>query len=123
MKWGRVLLAAFLAEVVLIVLAAAFYLAYGEAGATAKLVYVVPPACLLAMVAAGYWVARKAGDRPILHGTLVGVAGALMYVALTWGKTLPLAYVVSHFLKIIGGALGGWLATRVGSRTPSQSTS
>ncbi|HEY1899490.1 MAG TPA: hypothetical protein VGG49_06845 [Steroidobacteraceae bacterium] len=108
-RWLRVLVGAFLAEVVLFAIAIAFYLV--PHGSTA-LLYIVPPACLGITMFFGFRVARKAQGRFILHGTLVGCVAALIYIALTWGKVLPTAYVVSHFLKVMGGFLGGWLAQR-----------
>jgi hypothetical protein len=109
LRWGRVLLGAVFMELVLFAIAAAaFPLPNGQA----LLVYVIPPACLIVSGYFGYWAARGAGNRFVLHGTLVGVIAAVVYVGLTWGRALPLAYVVSHFLKIIGGAFGGWIAQR-----------
>jgi putative membrane protein (TIGR04086 family) len=105
--WVRALLGAVLAEVALFAIAVAAYVLPNGAAA---LVYVVPPACLVLTALFGYWVARKAGNRFILHGLLVGVIAALIYIGLTWGKSLPMAYVISHFLKVLGGAAGGFLA-------------
>jgi putative membrane protein (TIGR04086 family) len=108
MKWGRILLAAVFAEVVLFGIAIAFY-ALGRGDA---LLYVIPPASLAATMLFGFWAARAAPSRLVLHGLLVGVIAALAYVAMTWGKPLPMAYLVSHFLKVIGGTLGGVIAQR-----------
>lgn len=115
LRWGRVLIGAVLMEVVLFAIAAgAYFLPNGQA----LLLYVIPPACLLVSLYFGYWAARGAGNRYILHGTLVGVVAAVVYVALTWRQTLPMAYTVSHFLKVIGGALGGFIAQRRAARAP-----
>ncbi len=108
MKWGRILLAAVGAEVVLVGIAIPFYmLGRGEA-----LLYAIPPACLALTMLFGFWAARAARSRHVLHGALVGTIAALAYVGMTWGKALPTAYVVSHFLKVIGGAVGGFMAQR-----------
>jgi putative membrane protein (TIGR04086 family) len=74
--------------------------------------YVIPPTCLVMTFVFGFWVARRAGSRFVLHGTLVGVVAALIYIGLTVGQTLPIAYVVSHFLKVLGGMTGGFAAAR-----------
>lgn len=109
LRWGRVLIAAVLMEVVLFAIAAgAYFLPNGQT----LLLYVIPPACLITSAYFGYWAARPAGNRFVLHGTLVGVVAAVAYIGLTWGRDLPMAYTVSHFLKIIGGALGGFIAGR-----------
>jgi len=114
LRWGRVLIGALLVEVVLFAIAAgAYFLPNGQN----LLLYVVPPACLVVSCYFAYWAARGAANRFILHGTLVGVVAALIYIALTWRQTLPMAYTVSHFLKVIGGALGGFIAQRLASRS------
>jgi putative membrane protein (TIGR04086 family) len=107
-RWIRVVVAALLAEVVLMAIAIPVTLWVGQT----PLLYVIPPACFLATLVFGRWAAQKAGADFILHGTLVGVVAALLYIGLTWGQTLPMAYLVSHGLKIIGGAVGGFLAGR-----------
>lgn len=108
-RWWRILLGGFLAELALLAIAVPAYLLPN--GAT-LLLYVIPPACLIATLIFGYWVARKAEGRFILHGVGVGVVAALLYVGMTWGQTLPVVYLVSHFLKVIGGAAGGFIAQR-----------
>jgi putative membrane protein (TIGR04086 family) len=115
LRWGRVLIGAVLMEVVLFAIAAcAYFLPNGQN----LLLYVIPPACVVVSLYFGYWAARGAGNRFILHGTLVGVVAAVAYIALTWRQALPMAYVVSHFLKVIGGALGGFIAQRRAARAP-----
>jgi ubiquinone/menaquinone biosynthesis C-methylase UbiE len=104
-----VLLAAVLMEVVLFAIAAAAYFLPNGQDA---LLYVIPPACLIVSGYFGYWAARGAGNRFVLHGTAVGLIAAVVYIGLTWGKALPLAYVISHALKIIGSAAGGFIAQR-----------
>ena len=116
-RWVQILLGGLLAEVVILVvlLPIAFLTGYDPAagpGSSPALVWLVPPACLVATFLVGWWTARRVGSRFLLHGTLVGVAAALLYAALTLNQALPLAYIVSHFLKVIGGAGGGLVAGR-----------
>ena len=71
--------------------------------------YLIPPAafvlpCVVALIVAG-----KATSRPVLHGAVVGLVAAAIYIAITVGVTLPTAYVIAHFLKVLGGAVGGLL--------------
>jgi hypothetical protein len=106
-QWLRIGLGAIAVEAGLFLIAIAFYFL---PNGSAALLYVVPAACLCMTLIVGFWVARKAQGLFILHGTLVGIVAALLYLALTWGRTLPTAYVISHFLKIIGGAAGGLMA-------------
>ena len=107
-QWGRVLLAAFLMEVVLIAIAVPLFLS----GAGRVLVYVVPPAALIATFAVTVWIGRGFHSKFILHGVLIGIAGALMYVGLTRAQPEPWQYWVAHALKVVGGAAGGTVLAR-----------
>jgi hypothetical protein len=117
-RWLRVVMGGFLVEVLLIAIAIPVTLAFGQT----PLLYVVPPACLVMTFIFGWWAARKVESGFVLHGTLVGIVAALLYIGLTWGKTLPMAYLISHGLKVVGGAAGGFLAgrqVRTAARTAS----
>ena len=105
--WVRVLIAAVFVELAVFGVAV---LLHPLPASDTVLLYVVPPACLTVSACFGFWVARTAQHRHLLHGALVGVVAALIYITMTWGKVLPMAYVASHLLKVIGGALGGVLA-------------
>ncbi len=106
-RWRLVLLGGFLAELgIFAVMPIA--LQFGDRAP----LYVIPPTCLVMTFLFGFWVGRKAGSRRVLHGTLVGLVAALIYIGMTVGQSLPLAYVVSHFLKVLGGMAGGFAAER-----------
>jgi hypothetical protein len=107
-QWGRVLLAAFLMELVLFAIAVPLYLS----GAGRVLVYVVPPAALIATFAMTVWLGRKITSKFVLHGVLIGVVGTLLYVGLTRAQPEPWQYLVAHALKIVGGAVGGMVLAR-----------
>ena len=107
-QWGRVLLAAFLMELVLFAIAVPLTL--GGAGRVP--LYVVPPAALIATFAITVWLGRRIASRLVLHGVLIGVAGTLMYVAITRGGPEPWQYLVAHALKVVGGAAGGLVLAR-----------
>jgi len=109
-RWGLVLIGAFLAELALVVIAIFATLLTGQE----SLVYIVPPASFVAVFAAGIWVARKV-SHPVLHGVLVGIGSILIYVGITLGGPEPIAYIVAHALKVAGGALGGFVALRRGA--------
>jgi hypothetical protein len=36
----------------------------------------------------------------------------MTYLAITWNQTLPSSYVLAHWLKVVGGAAGGFAAGR-----------
>jgi putative membrane protein (TIGR04086 family) len=114
-QWGRVVLGGVLAEVgILLVAIPVSFLASGERA----LLWAVPPACLVMTFLAGRWTARRVGSRHALHGTLVGAVAAVLYIAATWSQTLPLALIVSHGLKVVGGAAGGLAAARLPPQRP-----
>jgi putative membrane protein (TIGR04086 family) len=70
----------------------------------------VAPACLAMTLVFGFWAGVRARTKPVLHGTLVGVVAALLYIILTIGQTLPPEFLVSHVVKVVGGLAGGGLA-------------
>jgi len=107
-RWLRVLLAGFLAEVLVIALVIPFALLLGKN----TLTYTAPAASLLACFVFAIWVGRSLNSRFVLHGVLVGVVATLIYVALTRGGPEPPAYLFAHALKLLGGAAGGLVAAR-----------
>ena len=107
-RWGRILAGGLFAEVALILAIVPAGLRLGET----FLHYTAPPGSLITCFFAAFWVARRIESRLVLHGTLVGVVAALIYVALTRAQPEPAAYIVAHILKLVGGACGGWLAAK-----------
>lgn len=119
--WLKVLLGGFLIELALMIpVVPIFALAPNP---EPLLNVVIPPATLLVAVLIAAWVARRA-ERPVLIGTLTGIAALVFYGALALGAYLASpetfnpsqsfgpAYLASHVLKVAGGALGGWWVTR-----------
>lgn len=118
-RWIRVLLAGFLAEVALIAVAIPLYFMPNP---QAALNLGIPPASFVVLVAFGYWAARGAPRSQVLNGFLAGLAGVVLYLCLVfvgsaaahrdpWASLTP-AYLLAHALKMAGGAVGGWLAGR-----------
>jgi hypothetical protein len=122
LRWCRALVAALVAELVLMIVAAGLY---GFAADPSHLLNLVtPPAAFIVFIPAGYWTARAAlPGTQLINGATPGLWGVVLYIALglvasqfvegtsvTDGFT-P-AYLAAHALKIIGGMLGGWLAAR-----------
>ena len=118
-RWVRVVIAGFLAEVALVIVAIPlFLLPNGQA----LLNLVIPPASFVAFVAFGYWAARGAARSQVLNGFLTGVAAVVLYFCLglvAWAvahrdptASMTPAYLLAHALKMAGGAAGGWLAAR-----------
>ena len=112
--WGRTLLGGLFAEVALILAIVPLGLRLGDN----FLHYTAPPGSFVMCFLGALWVCRRIESHFILHGTLVGVVAALIYVALTRGQPEPLAYIVAHALKLVGGACGGLVAQRRRSPSP-----
>jgi len=107
-RWSWILFGGFLAELAIFVVAIPLSLLIGQE----SLLYSAPFASFVAAFAFGLWVARKARQRQVLHGALVGVAAVLIYIGLRLGQPEPIAYVVAHLLKVLGGAAGGFIALK-----------
>jgi putative membrane protein (TIGR04086 family) len=104
--WGRILLGGLLAEVALILAIVPLGLRLGDN----FLHYAAPPGSFVMCFLGALWVCRRIESHFILHGALVGVVSALIYVALTRAQPEPLVYIVAHALKLAGGACGGFVA-------------
>jgi putative membrane protein (TIGR04086 family) len=107
-RWGWILLGGFLAELAIFVIAIPLSLLLGQE----SLLYSAPCASFAATLGFGLWVARKAPQRRVLHGALVGVAAVLIYIGMSLGQPEPIAYIVAHVLKVLGGAAGGFIALK-----------
>jgi hypothetical protein len=112
--WGRVVIAGFLAEILLI----AVYLVVSQpltslVGATIGL-----GGGFVFMLLAALWAAQKIESRFVLHGILVGISAIVFY---TIGDVLrgqlhlaghSVFFYIAHITKILGGAAGGYIAGR-----------
>jgi putative membrane protein (TIGR04086 family) len=105
--WLTVLAAAILVEFVLLAVAIPLNM---SASGRALLLAIVIPLCVLGTFGGGWWAARRASRLFLIHGLLVGALAALIYAGLTWKVSLPTAYIVANYLKLIGGAAGGLTA-------------
>jgi putative membrane protein (TIGR04086 family) len=114
--WGRILLGGLLAEAALILAIVPLGLRLGDN----FLHYTAPPGSFIMCFLGALWVCRRIESRFILHGTLVGVVAALLYIALTRAQPEPFAYLMAHALKLAGGACGGLVAQRLRLPSPSQ---
>ena len=106
--WVRVLIGGFLAELSVFAVVVPVFLLCGQHA----LLYAAPAASLVTCFLFALWVGRRVDSHFVLHGILVGVVATLLYVGLTLGRPEPLAYLVAHVLKILGGAAGGLVAGR-----------
>jgi putative membrane protein (TIGR04086 family) len=106
--WIRILIGGFLAELLLILVVIPINMKFGQH----PLLYVAPVGSLVTCFLFGWWVGGQIESRFLLHGVLVGVVAMLIYIGLTRAQPEPLAYVIAHVLKLVGGAGGGLLAGR-----------
>jgi hypothetical protein len=113
-RWGWILLGGFLAELTIFVIVIPLSLLAGQH----TLLYSAPPASFAAALVFGTGVARRAPQWRVLHGTLVGIVSMLIYVAISLGRPEPVAYVLAHLLKVLGGAAGGFIASKRETATP-----
>jgi hypothetical protein len=107
-RWGWVLLGGFLAELTIFVVVIPLSLLVGQQ----SLIYSAPVASFVASFLFGTWVARKAQQRLVLHGALVGIVATLLYIGISLGQPEPIAYIIAHVLKVFGGVAGGFVASK-----------
>jgi hypothetical protein len=116
LRWGRIVLGGFLAELILI----AFVIPINLAGGGERAItFVAVAGSYVVFVPVAWWLSRTLA-RPVLHGALMGAAAAAIYMLLAVGgryfqptaPPMPFIYYVAHVLKIAGGVTGGWLAQR-----------
>ncbi len=106
--WVRVSIGGFLAEASVFVVVIPVFKLSGQHA----LLFAAPAASLVMCFLFAVWVGRRLESRFVLHGLLVGVVATLLYVALTRAHPEPVAYLVAHGLKLLGGAGGGFVAGR-----------
>jgi hypothetical protein len=117
--WLRALIGGFFAEAAVFVVVIPILLTAGQR----PLLYVAPVASLLMCFVFAIWVGRGVQSHFVLHGILVGAVATLIYVALTRAKPEPSAYILAHVLKIVGGAVGGFVAARKKVAVPAANAS
>ena len=107
-RWGWVLLGALLANVAVTAIVTPIAIIDGQE----RLGYVAPPASFVGALVVGYWIARKAPQRAVVHGLLVGCIAMLMYVPVEFSQDVTFAHYLSSVLKVLGGAVGGFIVAR-----------
>ncbi len=118
LRWGRILLGAFLLEVVLFVVLIPIHIILGDT----VFFTAVPIGCAVFGFLFGYWVARKAPAFLVLHGFLLGSVATALYLGLCAVSpgSLPAAvaiyglvmFVTVNVLRILGTIAGGFFAQR-----------
>jgi hypothetical protein len=118
--WGRIVLGGFLVEAVLMAITIPLFMYGGEA----LIPYLGVIGSLVVTFLFGWWVARRAPSRHVLHGLMVGVVAMAIYGVMyvvgsqfappeAQGEPMPLIYYVAgHGFKLLGGAVGGLMVAR-----------
>jgi uncharacterized membrane protein HdeD (DUF308 family) len=109
LRWGRVLVGGLLAELLVIAIVFPVLALFGQ---QAFLASILIASAVMPFIFA-VWVGRRVESRFVLHGALVGVVAALVYMGLAWGQPQPLLYKIAHVFKVIGGVAGGVVASRL----------
>ena len=118
LRWGRVIVGGISAEILVFAIVFPVLHFFGQ---TAFLASILIASLAMPFIFA-LWVCRRVTSHFVLHGLLVGVVAALFYVILTRGQPEPLLYKIAHGLKLVGGLLGGLVASfRAGDRQLAQS--
>ena len=108
LRWANILIGGFLAELCVFAIVFPALWLFGQ---QAFLASILIASAVMPFVFA-VWVGRVAESRFVLHGALVGLVAAVIYLLLAWGQPQPLLYKIAHGLKIAGGMAGGLVAAR-----------
>ena len=112
LRWGLILLGGFLAELLVFAVVFPTRFLFGQ---RAFLASILIASAIMPFIFA-VWVGRRVESRFVLHGGMIGLVAAAIYMGLAWGQPQPLLYKISHVLKVAGGIAGGVAASR---RKPS----
>ena len=110
MRWGRAIAGGFIAETLLMIAVMPGF----AMGSEPVVIWTAVIGSAVTTFLAALWVNRKAQSHFVLHGIVVGLTAAAIYLVLVTaaGQTHPFIYWVAHGLKILGGAAGGVFAVR-----------
>ena len=114
LRWLRILGGAVLLELVLFIALVPPLVMLGPD----TVVPYVYPACLIFGFGVTWWILRKVQDRPVMHGTLIGIVATAIYILLAlpspggiqsvitmYGVT---GFIAGNALRIIGCIAGGY---------------
>jgi putative Mn2+ efflux pump MntP len=119
---GRIIAAVVVAEILGVAILAALVTIFGPPGFKAAQpfaqrlgAWVGPISGFVLCTLGGWWVARHVprSDR-LVNGFATGLSAAILDVAIAaaFGSILSLLLLLSNAGRIVGGSIGGWLASR-----------
>ena len=114
LRWGRIVGGAFLLELVLgVVLVPPLQILGPE-----KVIPFVAPACFIFGFLVAWWLLRKAQNRHVVHGTLIGILATAIYVLACFANpdgfqsVLDMyglfGFIAANGLRILGSMAGGY---------------
>jgi uncharacterized membrane protein HdeD (DUF308 family) len=106
--WGRILVGGLVAELCVFAIVFPTLHFFGQTAFLASILI----ACAVMPFLFALWVCRRVESRFVLHGALVGVVAFLFYMGLAFRQPQPVVYKIAHGLKVVGGAAGGFVASR-----------
>jgi hypothetical protein len=121
LRWGRIAIAALAAEVLGVAVLVILVYIFGPSGIEAAQpfaerlgTWVGPISGFVLCLAGGYWVARSARSARIANGAAMGIAGAILDLVMAGllGAGFSILLLGSNAGRIVGGSVGGWLASR-----------
>jgi hypothetical protein len=116
----RIVVAALAAEVLGVLALVVLVASFGPPGFAAAQpfaerlgAWVGPISGFVLCVAGGYWVASGAAARHVRNGVAMGAAAVALDVAaaVALGASFELLLVISNAGRLVGAAIGGWLAS------------
>lgn len=121
---GRVVVAVVIAEILGVAILAALVAVFGPPGFKAAQpfaerlgMWVGPISGFVLCTLGGWWVAKAVPRTDkVLNGFATGLTAAILDVAIAaaLGSILSLLLLLSNAGRIVGGGIGGWLASRKG---------
>lgn len=129
LRWGRIAIAAIVAEVLGVATLVILVAIFGPSGMEAAQpfaerlgMWVGPISGFPLCLAGGYWVAKSVPHAGIANGTAMGIAGAVLDLSIAGllGAGFSLLLLGSNVGRIFGGSIGGWLALRLGTPAGGQ---
>ena len=120
LRYGRIIIAAIGAEVIGVLVLVILVIIFGPSNKelTQRFAedlgsWVGPISGFLLCMLGGYWVAYKS-DTPIMNGASMGMAGAIfdVVIAIIIGAAFDPLIFISNAGRIIGGIIGGFIASK-----------